>query len=529
MTTLKLMALYISVKNVENKLGYSETHRIYRDQIDHTIGLINSKLIFLIPPGNRAKRGLINALGTIVKSITGNLDHEDAVKYEQQITVLKNQINNVHDKQKLSIILAENTTTEFSNQLRTINDNQRKLSEAFLNITSRSNIVYNHIHFLDIYIQIDFSLQIILEKLDLSENAMTFARLGIMHPSIISSKDLILEMIKIKKNINFNPVSEININNIHKIESSINVKAYSTEHSLNFILEIPSVSQNTYDLIHLYPIPSRQNLTIIPPSKYLALGSDKYAYLEDECRSITNDLRMCKQLDKKQVTDTEDCITSLIQQRSAHCSYAKMALKTGKVQKIDTSSWLVITTSEQTIISSCGEETQYQTVDGTYIISVPSRCEAKIMNKTLQTHSSTIIIHDIIPLPKERDIKAEDIQYDLKLNEIDLDKIHQLVNKAEEIKQDDFYSEWPAAMTIPSWSTVVLYVIGTTIVIWKLYRCWSSRNKRKIYIDPTGGPDESCGTQLHSKKRGVTMSKHMVNADDAALTRPQVSSSLFHL
>lgn len=59
----------------------------------------------------------------------------------------------------------------------------------------------------------------------LLEDAMTFSQLRIMHPNIINPRNLILEINNLQKISSFKPVVEISMENIHKIEKSIVVKA----------------------------------------------------------------------------------------------------------------------------------------------------------------------------------------------------------------------------------------------------------------------------------------------------------------
>ncbi|KAA5655591.1 hypothetical protein F3G60_34340, partial [Pseudomonas aeruginosa] len=122
-------------------------------------------------------------------------------------------------------------------------------------------------------------------------------------------------------------------------ESSISVKAYSTNDALTFILDIPSIDENLYDLIHLYSIPDKQNLTIIPKSKYLALGTNEYSYLEEDCKKITQDVQLCTSLNTQPVENSEDCIVTLIKHESTNCTRARMNLKQGKIQRLEDNKW----------------------------------------------------------------------------------------------------------------------------------------------------------------------------------------------
>lgn len=497
-TTTKLAKLYASTKSLDPNVVSTDLHKPYTDQIEHKIVIINSKLIFFTSH-TRVKRGLINGLGSVVKALTGNLDYDDAVRMEQQISNLRNRVSNVQEK---SVAIAQKTITEFAKQLEAINNNQNKLDLMLKNISNHSNSIFRQFNLLQIHIDIDYSLQIILDRLALLEDAMTFAQIGIMHPSIINTKTLLAELQDIGENFPFTPVAPINIDSIHLIEKSIVVKAYSTEQSLNFILEIPSVEPNPYDLIHIYSIPNKQNLTVIPKSKYLVLGGGEYAYIDEDCRCITDSVRICKQLIMKQMQDDEDCVTSLIRHQANHhsCLYARMILKHSKLQKITSNSWLFITNSREVLKSTCGSEITYHTLEGAQLIAISNECRTQLHNITLQTHSSAVYVHDIIPLPREQLITQPAIQYEMQLEDISLDSVHNLINKARNLP-DISYNDTPISAT-PSWTTLILYVIGAGLLGWKLYQVYMK--KRNTTNKDSGGPERT-SPRFYLKEGGVNM------------------------
>lgn len=514
-TTLRLESLFASAKVAGAEYVPGSLHKSYSDQIEHKLNIIYNKLTFLVPHG-RNKRGLINGLGSLVKTITGNLDYEDAVRMEKQISNLNSKIHNVQEK---SVILAQKTLSEFGNQLNKINENQNKLSSLLKNITMHSNSVFRQFNFLEIHIQIDFSLQIILDKLMILEDAMTFAQIGTMHPSIINAHNLISEMIDMKRKFDFIPVATISVENIHKIEKSIEVKAYSTEHTLNFILYIPSVEPIPYDLIHIYSIPDQRNLTIIPKSKYLVLGKGEYAYIDEACRVITESIHLCNQLEMRPLQDTGDCITALIQHRAdpTSCTYAKMNLKAGKLQNITPNSWLLIINSQQVLKSTCGDQVGYHTLTKTQLIAISYECRIQVLNRTLQTHSTTLPIHDVIPLPTQRTLPTDEIRFELQLEDTSLDNIQGIINKAESIQDETEYEDWTFVATTPSWTTIILYIIGAAILTWKMYRFFSRRKLEKQMESSStaapeqtnttsGGPDRTDRIRFSLKGGGITMS-----------------------
>lgn len=213
------MSLYASTKAAENN---EDLNKAYKDQIENSLNLIGKKILF-IAPRHRLRRGLINGLGSIVKTITGNLDYEDAIKFENEISNLRNSVHSIDSSQKQTLFIAKHAVEEFSKQVELLDINQKKIAALLKNATFSNNLVLGRLHFLDLYIQIEFSLQLLLDKLVILEDAMTFAQLEVMHPSIISPHSLIKEMLTIQKLNQFRPVDNISINNLHSIEKSISV------------------------------------------------------------------------------------------------------------------------------------------------------------------------------------------------------------------------------------------------------------------------------------------------------------------
>lgn len=81
------------------------------------------------------------------------------------------------------------------------------------------------------------------------EDAMSFSQIGIMHPSIIGPRNLVIGIINLQTFSLLKPIAEVNMENIHKTKKSISVKAYIVQGTLTYILEIPFIVNNIYDYI----------------------------------------------------------------------------------------------------------------------------------------------------------------------------------------------------------------------------------------------------------------------------------------
>lgn len=250
----------------------------------------------------------------------------------------------------------------------------------------------------------------------------------------------------------------------------------------------------------MYSIPDKQNLTIIPKSKYLALGSEEYSYLEGSCKAITQDTHLCESLNTLPIDSSEDCIISLIKHQKANCTRARMNFKQSKIQKLEDNKWLIILNQEQILRSRCGLKTEYKRISGIQIASITSNCQLEILNRTLKTNTNTVTIDEVIPLPNSRSTPDDSIHYQLQLEGIDLDSIHELMDRAEDI-QEDSDVDWQLLMATPSWTTIGLYLILVGIIIWKAYQWRKPKSTPNVSCseDATG----SCGTRFHLREGGV--------------------------
>ncbi|KAJ0172678.1 hypothetical protein K1T71_011817 [Dendrolimus kikuchii] len=106
---------------------------------------------------------------------------------------------------------------------------------------------------------------------------------------------------------------------------------------------------------------------------------------------------------------------------------------------------------------------------------------------------------EIIPLPDKQIHFQDNIRFKLELEDIPLDSIHELMDRAEEIQADD---NWKTLMATPSWSTLVLYVLLTAVVLWKVYQ-WRNYNQHlHVNSTQTGNEDVagSCKMRFQLKE-----------------------------
>lgn len=502
--------LYVELVRYENaRPTYAERY-VYREQIQYMVELIDSKMFFLIPSVSRVRRGLINGLGTIVKAITGNLDEEDAQRFEKEIEILKRNSYSMVDNQKQSIGLMKQFIDEYNENLNKIQRNIQLLKVNLDNINSNLTSLSSRIDVLHMHIQIENGFQQIYDRVSTLETAITFATMGSLHPSIVNPVYLLTELIKIETSYQIKLPLEPRRENMQLIQKTMKVKAYSTPSMLTFILEVPIVSPDKYDLLHLYSIPNTHNLTRIPKAPYLILGSDGFSYLHEPCTSVADELMICGHLQLQATKTSTDCVVQLIRHITPEegCNYARLVATSTKIQQVKENSWLVIAPAEEILKTSCEGDHKFQRIRGVYLLTTTEKCTFTINEKTLQTHHKHIEIKETLPLPRLIISNTSNGYTPIKLEEINLDQLHSLAVRIHEVPDPRY--EDSVITSRPSWISVTACAIVLLAILYHVHKKWSVNRCRTFtpmsvqFVAPRTPEDQSTVQQPTSASAAST-------------------------
>ena len=94
--------------------------------------LLSDKIKILT--SHRSKRGIVNGLGTIVKTLTGNLDAEDGRKYDELFERINKNMNLLQSQNFETISLNKGMISKFNTQLENIKHNERILKNQIIEI-----------------------------------------------------------------------------------------------------------------------------------------------------------------------------------------------------------------------------------------------------------------------------------------------------------------------------------------------------------------------------------------------------------
>ncbi|XP_061729121.1 uncharacterized protein LOC133534042 [Cydia pomonella] len=447
-TIFKTLDLELLINEVDvnfqqySKLNITISSNIeYKNQLGNSckqIESFESKIrhrINQILPFSRSKRALFSPLGSVIKSISGNLDETDAIRYDLEIRQLKNAEHSVERKVSLMV----NSLDKFANLAEITNSNINILSnktielESVLERESKRDITLSLMNNL---FQISNNFHIIYDFIQETETAIAFSKLHVLHQSIINSTELIHILSEITKHAHLiYPVDRINL---IKIELNIILKSYIVSNKLVFVLEVPLIEPSTYNYYKVIPIPihnhkTLKTTTIIPKHPYLVVNRLKYRPVANACEEIEDNKFLCSSDDLVPYA-TETCIEQImmLKENYTKCHQNVIQIEKEKIQRITENYWLIYTENNLIVTEYCNEEVNKHTIQGTFFLQPKKQCRTEVGDIFIPTPTNTSM-NDLqtpfVPLPELRQpIREEERRLDLQ--NVDFSDIRDVINSA---------------------------------------------------------------------------------------------------
>lgn len=452
---------------------------------------------------SKHKRGLVNALGSIVKAISGNLDQDDAERYDKAINTLSQNQIKVKTLIKDQITLFQKSIQTFQSSIKNLTENQMILKnrideiEKYLKNKAIENIGTYSFFFIEMVIsQITTEFQIIYDILEKIEIGITFSKLNVFHNSIIDSNELLTEIKIISKHLATNNKLpfEPELENLLQFEKIIQIKSYSKGNQITFIIEIPIVENKRYNYYHLYPLPILKNNSfqiIIPRTKYLILNEQNHIFFNTKCQEVIPEEYICHERDPMKITEGSPCEIQLLRhfKSPSNCYIVPVNVTKPKVQRLEQNRWIVLSPEKAVAIQKCGNKI-YENIplQGTYVLELNILCELRLDDIIIQNNRNPKGIFKNIILPKidfnHPAYKGVKTIKPVKLDSIELSEISAVKVALEQEKQKlDFIPTTSISFSrIDGW-TILVYVLVflfLTFVLYKSYRKYFGRKKETL-------------------------------------------------
>ncbi|XP_022822053.1 uncharacterized protein LOC111354978 [Spodoptera litura] len=488
---------YIELKDIDDKINllldqlshykYSlsnDTYMLYELQIDY----LSNKLLRIadhletLKPG-RVKRGLIDGLGSIIKSVTGNLDQSDAIRYDSAIKTLQNNSNELAEEFNNHISLSKEWMAQHSNIVSKLVENQIKINETLRlildNDAYRDNYLIKYAKFAQYLTILTENIDEVLGELVRIENILAFIHASSTHHSMLSTEVLGHMIQKLVKIYSRDQIVDLDIREYYDL---IKPGYYYSGSQIVIVFKLPIFATDSFDLYKLSIAPNKFKQALIPPFPLIATNRKGFVYIEAECPKYDN-WYLCADKMDHQLRQQPDCIQHLIldQTIDEKCDVMELTLAKASMEELDERHYVISFPNSTRIHTVCGKE-DYITVDGSYLATVPENCflytsEFAITNVNDHVEGRPLKIMNI---SYNMDIKPEKMTQ-LKLKSIDLSRVHdvqyqlmaQPAIRLNQIPDDALYHT-----TIPFYTLLLLSAFALIILL--IIRCNKTFQGRKL-------------------------------------------------
>lgn len=258
------------------------------DELKDSINITKIKLqnvkqkLKTLKPNIRNKRGLVNGLGSFIKIITGNMDARDADRLNKEIDSLKqSQINFNTDLNKQILInhkmieRFENITDHINNQQHSIIGYLKNYQSQFGNKIKLNRDITRHMQYLN---QINYNIDLLTNHLSDIAEAIILARLKIISKQILNEEEIVEIYNSLKIQI-------IDIKSDEQIYEMLELQAYYMKTDIIFNIKIPILSQESYYMAHIIPLPINNTKTL-HTKPFIIHNQRKIQYFDEACRKM---------------------------------------------------------------------------------------------------------------------------------------------------------------------------------------------------------------------------------------------------
>lgn len=426
---------------------------------------------------SRSKRGLIDGLGSVIKSISGNLDYTDAVKYNNAIQVLQGNEDKLMSEFNSHISLTKDWMFKHSSILEKLLGNQnliaKKLNSIIKQDVSKQDLV-SFAHLAQHLLILNDNIESLSDELNKIEYMLAFVHASSATHSMVSLVNLKSMLGKLRLLYSKDEIIEIDPREYYNI---IRLGSYYIDKRIVIVIKLPIASPGTYTLYKLSIVPNKNNLALIPTLPYIAIRGSYSMYIETECPKL-NSWYLCEEKIGYKILDKPDCVQQLItQQHLNSCTLTPVALHKEALEQLDDRHYTLSFPHPTKVQSSCGQE-KFQMLQGSYLATIPQDCILRTTEFTIANLNDRIeghVLEILSPSIHNASLKTEESL--IQLNSINLESLHDSYKKVSvqpSIKLEPITDSSIYHTTIP----VYLLLLGAgALSIALTYRRYFVRNK----------------------------------------------------
>jgi hypothetical protein len=334
-----------------------------------------------------------------------SLNQQDYVREsEKGNKILEKDDREIQNLIKEQIQVTTSTIKNFNYTIQKLQIDEQIFNDEFKIIEDEINKIEENNYYFNNQLKLINTCEQLLESLVLIESqvnniieSITFAKLKVLHPSIIIKPEYLLNQSRSQTSQNLdhnNFPLHPSVYALPVLTNLITLQAYQTNKRIVLILRIPLIGKEKYPLYHLYSIPtkdSKTNLfhTIILESKYVALSDNNRQYLKinsiEKCKDLQEETLLCSDLIPF-LYENPPCEIEVLTRLTANekCYPVLLDIEDYNVQKVKTNKWIIITTKNLPITCSSGGP-KAEFINQNSILTMAPRCTAFI--GSIQVHA----------------------------------------------------------------------------------------------------------------------------------------------
>ncbi|KPJ05203.1 Envelope fusion protein [Papilio xuthus] len=359
------------------------------------------------------KSAWFSGIGTIFKHIFGTMDEQDAIKYSTAIQTLKGNDKKLSELMRDNILMTTTALLAYNDSLNSINKNEHRLNEALdalscniYNITLEINLIDTRSKIDELMNLISASLFTLSFKIGDIQNSILLSKNNVLHPSVLTPKQLYLELLD---NIRYIPKGKelpipLDLENIHIIIDLSRISSIFIDNKIVFIMKIPLTNPKEYDLYKNIPVPiphdhvnPKSYAMIIPTSNYIAFNVDKSLYCTPEtlekCHKIPSQLYICKSVSVYSTLNNPTCeselLTKTLLSLPEQCTTKFIHGIINIWQRLKGNRWMYVQSLSTKLSIECESNVTEESILGTGILNLPPMCIGYCKGNELFSESVT--------------------------------------------------------------------------------------------------------------------------------------------
>jgi hypothetical protein len=425
-----------------------------------------------------------------------SLNQQDYVREsEKGNKILEKDDREIQNLIKEQIQVTTSTIKNFNFTIQKLQIDEQAFNDEFKIIEDEINKIEENNYYFNNQLKLINTCEQLLESLVLIESqvnniieSITFAKLKVLHPSIIIKPEYLLNQLRSQTSQNLdhnNFPLHPSVYALPVLTNLITLQAYQTNKRIVLILRIPLIEKEKYPRYHLYSIPtkdSKTNLfhTIILESKYVALSDNNRQYLKinsiEKCKDLQEETLLCSDLIPF-LYENPPCEIEVLTRLTANekCYPVLLDIEDYNVQKVKTNKWIIITIKNLPITCSSGGP-KAEFINQNSILTMAPRCTAFIgsiqvhaQEEKFSNYSEADVIPSIYydccenftpPLNQRHQLKP------LKINTLNLDDLKTAEFKLNQYKDqlDNLGKESFAHRHLSTFAIITIIVVVAIIV-----------------------------------------------------------------